>query len=268
MNRKGFEPFLKWAGGKRWFINRSDFVVPNFNGMYFEPFLGGGALFFKMLPSRSFISDMNGDLINAYTVIRDFPGQLVEELAYHHARHGKDYYYSVRSARPGSAVSSAARFIYLNRTCWNGLYRVNLKGEFNVPVGTKKNVIYDGDDFFGMSSALQGATILACDFESALRLAGQDDFLFIDPPYTVKHNNNGFVKYNEGIFSWEDQERLKLAVDGAVERGAKVLITNADHESIHELYAGYERVSVSRASVISGAPKGRGFYSEVIIKSW
>jgi DNA adenine methylase len=163
----------------------------------------------------------------------------------------------------------AARFIYLNRTCWNGLYRVNKKGEFNVPIGTKSSVILEGDDFELVSKALKSATITTCDFETTIDKAGRGDFIFIDPPYTVKHNLNGFIKYNENIFSWQDQVRLKKSISDAVEKGAFVLVTNANHKSIKELYKGSgEMIALNRASVIAGKSEARGTYSELAIKSW
>lgn len=261
-------PFLKWAGGKRWFLKYKEIFVPPFSGKYLEPFLGGGAVYFSLRPSKAVISDSNPDLIEAYMAIRDNPVALEVILKKHHVLHSKEYYYQVRGLVPSSSIERAARFIYLNRTCWNGLYRVNLKGEFNVPMGTKTNVIYEGENFVDLSAALKRAKIMVCDFEETFKKARCGDFMFVDPPYTVKHNNNGFVKYNESIFSWSDQERLKRCVDKAVARGVKVLVTNANHDSINELYGDYERLPMERASVISGSARHRGIYNELIIRCW
>lgn len=261
------EPFLKWAGGKRWLVAQREFHAPLFSGRYIEPFLGGGAVFFKLLPKNAILSDLNPDLINAYKVVRDFPEELIFELNRHQESHSKSYYYDVRASRPDSAVSLAAKFIYLNKTCWNGLYRVNLRGEFNVPIGTKSNIV-GSDNYFELSDALRESVIVCEDFESILSKSEAGDFIFLDPPYTVKHNSNGFVKYNELLFSWNDQERLKVAVDAAAERGAFFLMTNADHASIKELYIDYSREAMTRSSVISGLSHGRGKYNELIIKNW
>lgn len=261
-------PFLKWAGGKRWFVRHRDTFIPEFKGRYIEPFLGGGAVFFSLKPKKAIISDANPELIDAYIAVRDEPVKLEAELRRHHELHCKDYYYYIRSIRPETLVDRAARFIYLNRTCWNGLYRVNLKGEFNVPIGTKQNVIYEDESFLDISRTLKKAKIYSSDFEETIRLAKEGDFVFVDPPYTVKHNHNGFIKYNESIFSWADQERLKVCVDSAVSRGALVLVTNANHDSICELYSEYNKSPLQRASVISGSSKYRGVYSELIIKCW
>lgn len=159
--------------------------------------------------------------------------------------------------------------VYLNRTCWNGLYRVNKKGEFNVPIGTKTNVLLEEDNFELLSNILQFVNLDSCDFEITIDKAKKNDFIFVDPPYTVKHNLNGFVKYNENIFSWQDQIRLKNSISRAIDRGAHVLVTNANHKSIEELYKGCGKmILLNRASVIAGKAEARGIYSELAIKSW
>jgi DNA adenine methylase len=229
-------PFLKWAGGKRWFVNRCRHMVPDRFGRYVEPFLGSGAMYFALRPQRALLSDLNPDLIGCYDAIRTSPDAIVALLAEHHARHCGEHYYATRAAKPLDPVERAAWLIYLNRTCWNGLYRVNRKNEFNVPIGTKRNVVLPTDDFPAMSRMLAPADILNQDFETTLDAAEQDDFVFVDPPYTVKHNLNGFLKYNDKIFSWADQVRLRDAVVRAAARGAMVLVTNANHQSIRDLY--------------------------------
>jgi len=260
-------PFLKWAGGKRWLVDKyRDLFVLDFD-RYVEPFLGSGAVFFSLAPERSIISDSNRDLIDSYKAIRsDWKGVYVL-LEMHHELHCKEYYYEVRSSQPKTLVEKAARFIYLNRTCWNGLYRVNLNGDFNVPIGSKKNVILESDDFEVISERLRGSEIVCSDFESVIDRCGDGDFLFIDPPYTVKHNCNGFVKYNEDLFSWGDQIRLRNSVAEARDRGAKVIVTNAAHDSIKELYQGLGDLQpFSRNSSISGRSDRRGVYEELVIK--
>lgn len=156
--------------------------------------------------------------------------------------------------------------MYLNRTCWNGLYRVNRKGQFNVPKGTKSTVIFPHDDFQAVSDALQSAELSACDFEETIAQCQAGDLLFVDPPYTVKHNFNGFVKYNETIFSWDDQIRLRDAVADAAERGVRVVLANAAHATIEELYEGIGTThKLSRESVISGKASARGVYEELLV---
>lgn len=259
------EPFLKWAGGKRWLAASNALPRPSDYSRYIEPFLGGGAIFFKLLPSCAIISDINPDLIELYLVVRDDPDRLKRRLEVHHALHCSEHYYSVRNDIPDCTIDRAARMLYLNRTCWNGLYRVNQRGEFNVPIGTKQMVIGESESFLAASKALRSADIRVCDFAETIDRAGNGDFLFVDPPYTVKHNMNGFVKYNEKIFSWSDQVRLRDAVLAASKRGAAVVVTNADHESLHDLYAtdfGYR--SLSRSSILSGLSSGRGRTTEAL----
>lgn len=265
LNESKVIPFLKWAGGKRWLIAHSDHLIPEFNGTYFEPFLGSGAMFFHLNPTNAVLSDSNSNLIQAYQAIHDDWQKVLNILKVHHRQHSKDYYYKIRASKPRTPHTKAAKFIYLNRTCWNGLYRVNLNGQFNVPIGTKTNVVLETDRFDIISEFLKKSTLLSGDFSKTIEQAGCDDFIFVDPPYTVKHNHNGFVKYNENLFSWNDQERLKDCVDEAVARGAKVLVTNACHDSIKELYQGYTQVEMNRSNLISGKAEFRGRYEELII---
>ncbi|WP_369014132.1 DNA adenine methylase [Flavobacterium anhuiense] len=266
------DPFLKWAGGKRWLTSKATHLFPDKNqiNQYFEPFLGGGAVFFHIKPENNgILSDLNSDLINSYTVIRDDWKNLNDILIEYNALHNSTFYYDIRSTTPESNLEKAARFIYLNRTCWNGLYRVNKNGIFNVPIGTKSKVILDTDNFSELSLLLQSINIESCDFEATINRAGNDDFIFIDPPYTVKHNYNGFIKYNENIFSWEDQIRLRDVIVDAINRGTKILLLNANHNSIKELYNGIgEQFVLDRASVIAGSSNARGIYSELAIKCW
>ena len=140
-------PFLKWAGGKRWLAEHVLNLIPDDFSTYYEPFLGSGAIFFSLQPKAAVLSDLNADLINAYSSIRDYADKVNTVLRHHHRQHSKDYYYEVRAKTLRAQHTRAAQFIYLNRTCWNGLYRVNLGGTFNVPIGTKTNVILDTDDF-------------------------------------------------------------------------------------------------------------------------
>jgi DNA adenine methylase len=262
-------PFLKWAGGKRWLTSKPDSLLPDRNSFnnYFEPFVGSGAVFFHLEPTTGIISDVNNDLINSYTVIRDNWRGLKKLLTQYNNLHNSEFYYKMRSSKPRAPLQRAAKFIYLNRTCWNGLYRVNMRGEFNVPIGTKTKVILDDDNFESVSNALQNINIVSCDFEQTIDQAMAGDFVFIDPPYTVAHNLNGFIKYNEVLFSWEDQIRLRDAAGRAVQRGAAVLVLNANHASVRELYTDVGEMKVmNRASVIAGNSNARGVYSELAIK--
>lgn len=236
---------------------------------YIEPFLGSGAVFFYLQPKKALLSDINKVLIETYLAIQKDWGRVRKLLETHHCRHNQEYYYSVRRKRYRDIFERASQFIYLNRTCWNGLYRVNLRGEFNVPIGTKTSVILDTDNFEHASLILQSVRLIHSDFEPIIRMAGEGDFLFVDPPYTVKHNHNGFVKYNEKLFRWADQVRLRDALLEAAGRGAKILITNAHHESVRELYSGFGvHEDLARASVLAASSAYRGLAKELVIRSW
>lgn len=258
-------PFLKWVGGKRWLANSDQLPYPKSFKRYIEPFLGGGAVFFHLRPSHAIISDINSEIIDLYCVIRDEPYKLMEKMHLHHKAHSVEYYYNMRKNIPIERLERAARTLYLNRTCWNGLYRVNLKGTFNVPIGTKSSVIFEHDDFPAISAQLKKADIQCCDFQTTISKAECGDFLFVDPPYTVRHNLNGFIKYNENLFSWSDQVRLRDALAVAISKGAAVVVTNADHASVQELYKGLcSYRSVNRASVLAGEASRRSRTSEAI----
>jgi DNA adenine methylase len=237
-------------------------LFPQFTGIYIEPFLGSGAVFFHLQPKEALLSDKNGQLIETYEVVRDFPDELHRRLSTMHVLHNSSYYYQTRQSVPLGKIDRAARFIYLNRTCWNGLFRVNMKGQFNVPIGTKTTVEFPENALSDLSLALKHATIYASDFEVTINRAIKDDFVFIDPPYTVSHNNNGFIKYNDVLFSWADQIRLAGAVKRASARGAYVFVSNADHNEIVGLYSDLNAHTLNRASILSGKPEYRRVTSE------
>lgn len=266
MTNHPLKPFLKWAGGKRWLFESKQFAFPQIKGRYFEPFLGGGAVFFETQPNNAILSDSNARLIELYKVIRDELETFEVSFRNHASAHSKTYYYELRSKKLRKSTTRAAQFLYLNRTCWNGLYRENLGGQFNVPIGTKQTVIFDSDDFPAWSNALSSCRIECRDFEDAIDESKSDDFIFVDPPYTVRHNENGFVKYNQNIFSWEDQIRLRDALRRAVDRSVSFAMTNADHESIRELYDGFgTHIKLRRHSVIAGQSDYRTPSTELLI---
>lgn len=261
------KPFLKWAGGKRWLVNRDEFAVPSFDGRYIEPFLGSGAVFFHVAPESAILSDRNARLMETYQAIQSDWNSVLRELESRAMAHSDQFYYQERQSTHARAPQRAAQFIYLNRTCWNGLYRENLNGQFNVPRGTKTTVIFEDDDFESISESLSGIELASSDFEKTINMARSGDFLFIDPPYTTAHNMNGFVKYNQTIFSWNDQVRLSKAIRRAADRGCKIALTNAAHESIYELYrdAG-QIIELKRPSIISGNIAGRKGTTEILIR--
>ncbi len=267
---KSIKPFLKWAGGKRWFVANHDEIIHKNFTRYIEPFLGSGSVFFSLLPKNAVLSDINGDLIETYLAIKEQPDNVWRHLLAHKRNHSTNYYYHIRSSSPRTIATRAAKFIYLNRTCFNGLYRVNLKGEFNVPKGTKDTVVFPDDDFTAISDYLQHCELYTQDFEVTLHNADSGDFVYVDPPYTVRHNNNNFIKYNEKIFSWEDQERLSNAVTRAADRGAFVLISNADYPCIHKLYSSdhWVRVVVGRHSILASDVMNRRRTTELVISNY
>ena len=261
-------PFLKWAGGKRWLVAKHPNLFPTHFKRYCEPFLGSASVYFYLRPERALLSDVNGDLINTYLALKHNDKTVVDHLRRHQKRHSKSYYYEQRNKTFRSPSARAAQFIYLNRTCWNGLYRVNREGAFNVPIGSKASVLLDSDDFSEVSKLLRTAEIRVADFEGVIAEGRRGDFIFVDPPYTVAHNHNGFIKYNESLFSWQDQERLRDSVEMAASRGVKILVMNACHESISKLYSGFKKVALTRNSVLAGDAKCRGSYQEYAIRCW
>lgn len=262
-------PFLKWAGGKRWLAASHSALLPTSFNKYYEPFLGSAAIFFTLQPSKAVLSDINKELINCYTALRDDWNSVEKALKGHHKAHSEEYYYQIRAQSLRNPNKKAARFIYLNRTCWNGLYRVNLDGQFNVPKGSKDKVLLGTDNFQAISILLQNVELQHADFESTLRSAKKGDFIFADPPYTVRHNFNGFVKYNETMFRWEDQVRLSECLIKASKRGCQILITNANHPSVIDLYKyDFEITPLRRPSVIAASSANRGIYEELAIKNF
>ncbi len=263
------EPFLKWPGGKRWLVQRYNALFPTTYRRYVEPFLGGGAVFFHLSPLRAVLSDSNPELINTYQCVRDYPDIIEGRLRNLHAHHSGWLYYRMRSMKPRSEVGRAVRFIYLNRTCFNGIYRVNLNGEFNVPMGSKDLVEYPDGYLSLISKRLGSASIKVADFENSIDSTGKGDFVFVDPPYSVMHNNNNFIKYNSRLFSWSDQIRLSSAVRRAASRGAQIMLSNADHVSVRTLYCefGYHH-RVDRLSALAAEPARRRKTTELLITTY
>lgn len=263
------QPFLRWPGGKRWLVKEyADLLPADFN-RYIEPFLGSGAVFFHLQPKQALIGDINPDILSVYLGLKNNWKFVKRSLQHHQRMHSDKYYYKVRSKNPREILEQASRMIYLNRTCFNGIYRVNVNGHFNVPRGTKDAVILDTDDFEKISEALKHASIHFGDFEELIDKAAENDFVFADPPYTVRHNHNGFIKYNENLFSWQDQKRLSKALIRARDRGAKIVCTNAKHNSIQNLYRGkgFNLKTVSRYSSISASSESRKQFEELVILS-
>ena len=261
-------PFLKWAGGKQWLAPLADRLLPEgFSGTYYEPFLGGGAMFFALSPNRAILSDANAELIATCEALRDDVESVIRTLRRY--PHDRTFFEQIRRRRPRTPTTVAARFIYLNKTAFNGLYRVNLKGEFNVPFGSYVNPsICQEDRLRSAAKALNGATMYSGDFETAVARSQSGDFAYLDPPYVTGHNNNGFLKYNAPLFSWDDQLRLSMVARRLRDKGVLVLVTNADHAAVTELYEGFFRYRVQRNSLIGGVGSARSNVSEMLVSSY
>lgn len=260
-------PFLRWAGGKRWLAQKGLTGLPT-GARLIEPFLGGAALFFSRDWDRAVLADINRFLINAYQQLKVDQVALFSLVQEHFDLHTNDRYYEVRSRMESGSIQDAADFIYLNRACFNGLFRVNLAGRFNVPIGTKVYELRDAEEFRIWSQRLQNADIRLADFEETIGACGEGDFIFADPPYTVNHNSNGFIEYNEKIFGWDDQVRLHDCLIRAAERGAEFALTNADHSTVHELYDGWPLQIVERGSEMASKNSARGKTTEIVVTSF
>ncbi len=261
--------FLKWAGGKRWFVKHQIHRVPEQFNRYIDPFIGGGSLFFFLEPNEAIISDLNGELITTYGAIRDDWQGVQRQLRSHANHHDEAYYYRVRGQRPRTPVNIAARMIYLNRTCFNGIYRVNASGKFNVPKGSTDTVFRGDEKFEERSEILNRAEILHCDFEETIDRAEEDDFLFCDPPYAVREKQS-FVSYTRNMFDWNDQIRLANALIRAKDRNVKIIMTNVNHPEVRALYEnveGFVLNEVSRYCGIAGRGGQRRQYSELIVSA-
>jgi len=261
---KKVKPFLRWAGGKRWLIKQLDDFLPQTFNKYHEPFIGGGAIFFHMNPKQALISDFNAELIETYNAIKNNPHEVIKHIK--SFKNTKEDYLKIRVQNFQSVEKRAARFIYLNQTSFNGIYRVNSDGKYNVPYGYREKYTFDFDNILNVNKVLQSVDIKHLDFRKCIENVEENDLVFLDPPYTVAHNNNGFIQYNQKIFSLEDQYGLKDLIMRIKEKKAYYILTNANHPKIREIFdVGDKITEVTRASMIGGKGAVRGKYSEVII---
>lgn len=258
-------PFLRWVGGKSWLIKHLDNLLPSsgFNN-YHEPFLGGAAVFLSIKSfEKAFLSDYNKELISVYKALKKDPEGIIKQLKLF--KNEEQEYYAVRNKHYDDKVKEAAKFIYLNQTSFNGIYRVNLKGEYNVPYGYRSKVFLDADALRKVSKALKKASLKDGDFELVRENIKKRDLVFLDPPYTVSHNDNGFIKYNQKLFSIEDQKRLSILIDFIKKKDAFYILTNAAHTAIDSIFEkGDKKVELKRASLVGGSNARRGQTSEYI----
>jgi len=268
-------PFLKWAGGKTQILPDLLKRVPADFKAYHEPFLGGGALFFaltrngRLTGKRVFLSDSNPELVNAFRVVRDDPEELLRLLEDYQDRNTSRDYYRIRAQRPRSPAKRAARLIYLNRTCYNGLYRVNSRGEFNVPFGRYGNPrIYDPQNILAVSEALQGVEIIQEDFEAVLSRAKPGDLVYFDPPYYPISATARFSDYTANGFSSEDHIRLARAFASLAEMGVLVMESNSDTRFVRKHYRAWRLIKIRARRPINSRAEGRGAVSELVVLSY
>ncbi len=263
----GCDPFLKWPGGKRWLA--AD-VVSYFGSSqrHVEPFCGAGACFFATAKHSAVLADTNEDLITTYLVVRDDCETLIKRLRT--LTIDSDTFYRVRASNPRSDVGRAVRFIYLNRTAFNGLYRVNRQGHFNVPFGCKPTTrVCDPDSLRLCSNHLADAEITCQTFSTTLSQCLPTDNIYIDPPYTTAHNCNGFRRYNEAIFQWKDQVDLATKATDLAASGYRLIVSNADHQEVNALYRKdlFERRRVFRPTNLAASSAHRGTTTELLFVS-
>ena len=260
--------FLKWAGSKKWFVDQLGTSLPTEFNRYIEPFLGSGSVFFYLQPKNALLCDVNQELIDTYLSVKNDVRSVIYDLQDHVDNHSENYYYMLRShtEEPGSS-EAAARMIYLNKACFNGIYRVNADGIFNVPFGKKKKITIDYNGLLASSAALQNAKISCQDFAKTIGQARKGDFLFCDPPYAIKGTNESFVGYTQNCFDWNSQVKLADSLLKAKKRGVKVLMTNAAHESIISLYPKdeFQSVIMNRKCMIAGAGEKSKSFNELIV---
>ena len=259
------EPFIRWAGGKTWLVPFMNQLTQNLKyNNYYEPFLGGAAIFFSLTPPKHvYLSDINAELIDTYMAIRDIPDDVIKSLLL--LQNTEEDYYRIREMNPPTLSERAARFLYLNQTSFNGLYRVNNQGKYNVPYGYRKTLNYDIERIRNASTKLQGVRLECSDFAARKYRVKAGDLIFLDPPYTVSHNQNGFIKYNQKLFSIEEQYRLSAYIDYIRKKGAYYVLTNAAHETIYEIFNKGDRViTLDRNSLIGGKNSKREKISEYI----
>ncbi len=262
-------PFLKWVGGKGQLLLELRKSYPKKTGCYHEPFVGGGAVFFDLLPKRAILSDANKELIDCYRVVRNNLGALIKLLKLH--VYERDCYYEMRGRDPNDLdrVSRAARTIYLNKTGFNGLYRVNSKGEFNVPFGRHKNPrICDEKNLRGCSAVLGDVKIKRSVFKKVLDVAEKGDFVYFDPPYIPLSNTSYFTAYQRNGFGMTNQEELADVFDALAARGVNVMLSNSDVPWMHERYRDHRIRSIQAKRLVNSKSSGRGPVGEVIVTSY
>lgn len=250
-------------------------MFPDDYNYYHEPFLGGGSVFFHLKPRKgAFLYDLNDKLIEVYKAIKSNVSEVKRLYSIHESSHSVEHYYNVRESVPNKVYERAARFLYLNRACFNGIYRENLKGEFNVPVGKRggklNNVSLNIMDLDSASKKLNRASLVCSSYELAFKNFERNDFVYLDPPYVLKDNKDKFNEYCGKIFTWEDQCKLADLSYNASKKGIKIMISNVNSPQIHDLYKNknFKKIEIIRRSSIAALSKHRGNYEELVIKNY
>ena len=266
-------PIVKWAGGKRQLLLDLKTRLPKKYNRYFEPFVGGGALFFDLSPINAYISDINQELINLYNVIRDAPLDLIDDLSLH--KNTLEYYTTIRNIdrtkeyESISNIKKASRFIYLNKTCFNGLYRVNKKGFFNVPYGKYSNPkLFNKENIIAVSDTLKQTQIECANYTRILDYVQKNDFVYLDPPYIPLSETSYFTSYSKENFSEKDHLELKDLCDRLDSLGVKFMLSNSDCSISNELYSEYKIEKIYASRHINANSQGRGKISEILVRNY
>jgi DNA adenine methylase len=262
-------PFLKWVGGKTQLLEQFRPLLPAMFGQYFEPFVGGAALFFALRPTRSSLRDVNEELIGCYRAVRDEVSSVIAALRRH--RYDSEHYYAIRDLDPKklSSAERAGRTIFLNKTGFNGLYRVNRAGKFNVPFGRyTKPSFCDPDNLQSCSLALQGTEIEVRDFASIVRDAKPQDFVYFDPPYVPVSQTSDFTSYVAEGFTWADHEKLADVFSRLTRKGVYAMLSNSDTPAVRDLYAGFQIDEVYAARSVNSNAARRGKVAEVVVRNY
>jgi DNA adenine methylase len=274
--KNGVPSLVKWAGGKKQLLEQFEKYFPEEIERYFEPFVGGGSIAFYLLKrnkeiKKAYLSDINEELIITYNVVKTNIDELVSLLKEYKLKHNKEFYYKIRSedTKKLTPIQIAARFIYLNRTCFNGLYRVNSKGEFNVPIGSYKNpAICNEEDLREISKLLQKDDIKVAQFYDAVKEAQKGDFVYFDPPYYPLTKGKNFTTYTKDNFLEKEQEKLAEVFKELDKRGCKVMLSNSDTDFIKNLYKGFNINFVKATRMINCDATKRGAINEVVVANY
>lgn len=279
MTRKNtkLSPILKWVGGKRQLLKYINPLLPKKISTYVEPFVGGGALLFNLQPKKAIINDYNEDLMNVYRVVKDEPNTLLDYLEMHNELNCQEYFYQVRSLDRSesyeklSNVEKAARIIYLNKTCYNGLFRVNQAGQFNSPYGKYKNPnIVNRPTILAVSKYFNdnNIKIVSGDYRQALKGLRKGAFVYFDPPYLPISSSSSFTGYTENGFGYKDQVNLKEECDKLHKRGINFILSNSDHPAICELYKDYKLITLKAKRIVNSKGNKRGEVNEVLVMNY